>query len=248
MKVKFLNACSASSRWLRNRWASTGFLAPRRTADHVVVDRAAPVGRPPVAERGRRRSLGQRRSGVDGHVARPRLVQPQRAVGEVLVLVGVELEVGGGDELARARSGRRSSCRRVLGVDVGDAVVQQPHRQALVLVVEQPDLAGDLRPLAPQRAPRVGELGRVEAGQLVGPPADPGGVDRVRDRVAAADVVPGVGERRPDVRLEVGDVAQVQRLAAPCRRRAARGTRARERTRRTGRRRWRSWRRPRRSW
>ena len=129
----------------------------------------------------------------------------------MLVLVGVELQIGAADEPSeRALGGVQ--LRGVLRVQIGDAVVQQAHRKALVLVVKQADLSGDLRSLGPQRAPWVRELRRVEAWQLVGAPPDPGRVDRVGDRVAAADVVPGAGEARRDVRLQVGNVARVQRL------------------------------------
>ena len=171
--------------------------------------------RPSVGHQYRSTLAGVPFGGVPGrgrHVARPCLVQPQRAVGQVLVLVGVELEVGRLDQLDQ-RVPRASFSATALSLfGFGDAPVEQAHRQAVVLVVEQAHLAGDLRALVPQRAPGIGELGRVEAGQVIRAPADPGGVDRVGHRVAASHVVPRAGERRPDVGRQVREVAVVERL------------------------------------
>ena len=102
----------------------------------------------------------------------------------------------------------------VLGVEVGPRA--GPHRVALhrhaervATVVEDPDLAA-IRLRVPEDVPRHIHAGDVLLHLVVAPP-DAVHPDHVRHRVAAAAVVEGVGQLRPDVLLEVGQVRVVQR-------------------------------------
>ena len=104
-------------------------------------------------------------------------------------------------------------CCGVLGVDVGDSVVEQPHRQPLVLVVEQADLARDLRPLA-STARSTGWPGWPDRSRAACPRAS-------RSRWCRSCTAPCSGCRRRTRGCgsdghtfcsEVGDVAQVDRL------------------------------------
>ena len=186
-----------------------------RTAKVSLPIMPRPSSRPPVADLARlgplRQVVGDRR-----HVARPRLVQPHRAVGEMLVLVGVEAQVRPGRSVPAARRSRASSC---VGSSVLTSVtplrssaIASPSRSSSSIA----DPAGDVGRL-PEALVGVAQLRGVVVGEEVVAPGDPGGVDRVGDRVARALVVPGVDQRGPDVAAEVRDVGEVERLQDPAR-------------------------------
>ena len=194
-----------SSMKLMNWWASTGFL-PCEDHHQVVVDHALAVGREPVGQHLGLLALGQVVLRVDD-VARPHLTHAVLAAGQVGVLrdgdlgTGLRLHV---DHLLAWIFARSADFVRV---DVGDAFAQGHHRHGRVPVVDDRQMLRVLR--VPEHVVGVGHRADVR-GDLVVPPADAGGVDGVGHGVAPLAVVPGVGERRPDVR-DVRDVGVVQR-------------------------------------
>jgi hypothetical protein len=161
-------------------------LARAQQHQQVAVDRALAVGREPVAHDVGALALGHVVLGVD-HVARPGLGDPGLGLGQVDVVVGVDPRphrLGQGDQLVVGQV----EVVLVGGVEVGDAVLEQGHADGLAVVVEDADLAAVL--LVPEGVIGVGQLGDVVL-DLVGPPGDAGGVDRVGHRVVPALVVPG---------------------------------------------------------
>ena len=172
----------------------------------VVVDRAAAVGRHPVADHVDVDALRHVGRG-GGHVARPGVGDPGLAAGHVGVVVVVDDQVDQAGQVLEGLPGQRDLLV-VGGVEVEDAVLHQPQADALAVVVEDRDPAPVLG--LPRHRPRVRHRVGVLVHQVL-TPADPGRVDRVRDRVLPVLVVEGVGVVGPGLG-DVRDVGVVQRL------------------------------------
>ena len=148
----------------------------------VVLDRHVAVGRLPVAHDARGRALGQVVEVGREQVARPGLVEPRGPLGDGLILGVADLDVADAVELLQVGH-RLVHELRVLGVDVGDPLAKERHRDRLAVLGEERDLAAVLLGL-PEDVPRLRHAGDV-LGDVVVAPEDAGRVGACTGRCSA---------------------------------------------------------------
>ena len=190
-----------------------GALGCAGDGEEVVLDDAARL-RPPVGEDVGRGAARHVVEGARQEVARPRVVEVHRPLGERLVVGDLDLDVADVRQLLEVFPGLGDDLR-VLGVEVGDPALGQRvplhrHREPVALVVQEADPAAPLRRV-PEDLPGDVQPGDVHGDEVVAP-ADAVRPGDVRHGVVRAAVVERVGERRPDVGGQVRQVGVVERL------------------------------------